>query len=189
MKLPAQPIDPVLDDCLWTDRLMLKPMGAGDVEAHIDMMQTPEMAKFLTDAGTPRGRSDEWRVTATLIGHWQIRGYGFFSVFEKQSGEWIGRVGPWQPSGWPGLEVGWAIRKEFWGKGYAPEAAIATMGWVFARFPDLKRILSVIDPANKNSQQVAAKIGETNSGEKFELWGLTLDLWSIDREVWAEKYG
>ena len=32
-----------------------------------------------------------------------------FSVFEKDSGRWIGRLGPWEPHGWPGKEVGWGI--------------------------------------------------------------------------------
>ena len=37
----------------------------------------------------------------------------------------MGRVGCWRPEGWPGLEVAWTLRRAFWGKGYATEAAKA----------------------------------------------------------------
>lgn len=45
-------------------------------------------------------------VSFTLeAGAWTIRGFSMFSVIEKDSGQWIGRLGPWQPEGWPGTEV------------------------------------------------------------------------------------
>ena len=93
------------------------------------------------------------------------------------------------PEGWPGLECGWGIKSEHWGKGYAPEAAIGAVKWTFDQFPDLSRIISVIDPSNTNSQAVAKKIGEENSGEIFEFWDFKLDIWAADREAWLEKFG
>jgi len=174
---------------LHTQRLFLRPMQAEDVDAHIDMMRDQRLANFLTENQTIRDRDVEWRMAASILGHWQIRGFGFFSVFEKSSGKWIGRVGPWQPEGWPGLEVGWAIHGDYWGKGYAPEAALATMKWTFEQFENLPRIISVIDSNNKNSQMVAQKVGETNSGEKFNLWNFVLDIWSVEREDWYAQFG
>lgn len=174
---------------LYTDRLILKPMTPVDVEPHIQMMQNPATAEFLTDGGKPRPRSDEWRAAAMILGHWQIRGYGFFSAFEKSTGQWVGRVGPWQPDGWPGLEVGWAIAEKYWGRGYAPEAALATMRWAFDTFPHLDRLISVIDPTNENSQLVAAKVGEHNTGEKFQLWNYMLDVWAVSRQDWFARFG
>lgn len=178
--------DPALE--LSTDRLILRPMSSADVEPHIAMMQDERTAAFLTEEGKPRDRATEWRAAATLLGHWHIRGFGFFSVFEKATGQWIGRVGPWQPEGWPGLEVGWSIAPDLWGKGYAPEAALATMKWTFDKFPDLPRLISVIDPENANSQVVARKVGETKSGEIFKLWAFTLDIWSVSREDWLARF-
>lgn len=172
-----------------TDRLILRPMETRDVEPHIDMMCDPETAKFLTPDQKPRPRADEWRSAAALLGHWQIRGFGFFSVIEKETDEWVGRVGPWMPDGWPGLECGWSIRSDRRGKGYAPEAAIASIRWVFDKFPDLPRIISVIDPDNVGSQAVARKIGEEKSGEIFEFWDFKLDIWAAEREAWLAKFG
>lgn len=172
-----------------TDRLILRPMARADVEPHIEMMRNPATAKYLTPGGEPRARMDEWRAVASYIGHWQIRGFGFFSVDEKETGEWVGRVGPWMPEGWPGLECGWAIKSEHWGKGYAPEAAIAAVRWTFDKFPDLSRIISVIEPGNANSQAVAKKIGEENSGEVFDFWDHKLDIWAADRNDWLAQHG
>ncbi len=174
---------------LETERLILRPMTAADVEPLMAMMRDPETAKFLVPDGKPRSRGDEWRAAAAIIGHWQIRGFGFFSVFEKDSGEWVGRVGPWRPEGWPALECGWSIRSDRRGMGYAPEAAVATIAWTFDRFADLSRIISVIDAANAGSQAVARKVGERKSGEIFEIWGLRLDVWAADREAWLSRFG
>ena len=172
-----------------TERLILRRMEPRDVEPHMDMMMDPETARYLTPDSKPRSRAEEWRAAASMLGHWQIRGYGFFSIDEKETGEWVGRVGPWMPEGWPGLECGWSICSDRRGKGYAPEAAIAAINWIFDKFPDLPRIISVIDPGNVNSQAVAAKIGEEKSGEVSEYWGFRLDVWAAGREAWLKQFG
>ena len=68
-------------------------------------------------------RAAAWRKFLQMPGAWLIQGFGMFAVIEKASGEWLGNIGPWQPEGWPGTEVGWALRRVAWGKGYADEAA------------------------------------------------------------------
>lgn len=172
-----------------TNRLVLRPLAPADAESHMTMMADPKVAAFLTDEGKPQSRMDRWRQFASYLGHWQIRGFGFFTVEEKETGDWVGRVGPWMPEGWPGIECGWSISSDYWGRGYAPEAATAAIGWTFDQFPDLSRIISLIDPKNANSQAVAAKIGEENSGEAFEFWGYALDIWAADRKAWLARFG
>ncbi len=171
---------------LETDRLILRPLSAEDADAHISMMADPAVARFLSLTKEPESYELRWSNFAAKLGHWQMLGFGFFSLFERRPdggvGEWAGRVGPLKPAGWPALEVGWGIAPAFWGRGYAPEAARATMQWTFDVFPDLDRIISLIDPENANSQAVAKKIGETNSGETFQLQHLTLDIWSVSRD-------
>ncbi len=154
------------------------------------MMSDPRVARFLALGGKVPSRESSWRAFATMLGHWAIRGFGFFSVIEKDSGAWVGRVGPWMPEGWPGLECGWGIDTAYWGRGYAPEAAIAAIRWIFKENPDLPRIISLIDPANENSQAVAKKIGEKPSGEKFqhEVAG-SLDIWVSPRDEWLRRFG
>ncbi len=61
-------------------------------------------AKFI---GGVQPRETVWRTLCVMTWAWTIRVYSMFSVIEKASGKWIGRLGPWQPEGWPGTEVGW----------------------------------------------------------------------------------
>ncbi len=178
-----------MTETIETDRLILRPIEAADAEQYIALMSEPDIARFLTPDGKPQSRSDAWRGFATMLGHYRIRGFCFFTVIEKETGAFVGRVGPWMPEGWPSLECGWGISRAHWGKGYAPEAAIAAVRWTFARFPDLGRIISLIDRENANSQAVARKIGETNTGETFRLWTLTLDIWAADRREWLSRFG
>lgn len=177
-----------MPDVLETDRLSLAPLAPDDFEAHAAMMADPRVAEFLTMDRKPPSREAAWRAFASMLGHREIRGFGFFSVFEKSTGAWAGRVGPWMPEGWPGLECGWAIAPRHWGKGYAGEAAIAAIDWVFDAKPDLPRIISLIDPRNANSQAVARKIGERKSGDVFrhDVVG-ALDIWAVTRDEWRRR--
>ena len=172
-----------------TDRLVLRPLEGRDAEPLVELMLDEKVAATLTPDGKVRSRAEEWRAAACCIGHWHIRGFGFFAVEEKETGNWIGRIGPWKPEGWPALECGWSVRSEYWGKGYAPEAAIAAINWTFDRFPELTRIISVIDPANPNSQAVARKIGEKKSSAVFNFLEHKLDIWEADRAVWLKQFG
>ncbi|NWG70352.1 MAG: GNAT family N-acetyltransferase [Parvularculaceae bacterium] len=175
---------------LVTDRLVLRPLAPEDFEPHAAMMADPRVARFLTPDRSPQARPAAWRAFASMIGHWPMRGFGFFSAFERSGGQWVGRVGPWMPEGWPGLECGWGVAPAHWGKGYAGEAAIAAIRWVFDLKPDLPRIISLIDPLNEKSQAVARKVGETRTAERFRFdENTTLDVWAADRKAWLKRFG
>ena len=174
---------------LETPRLLLRPPEPADEALYLALMAEPDFARFLTADGKPQDAAAAWRGFATVVGHWAIRGYGFFTVVEKATGEAVGRVGPWRPEGWPGLECGWGIARARWGRGYAGEAAVAAIRWIFAEQPELARIISVIDPANARSQAVAAKIGETKTGEVFDFWGFRLDVWAATRADFLARHG
>ncbi|MEO1014001.1 MAG: GNAT family N-acetyltransferase [Pseudomonadota bacterium] len=178
------------DAVIETERLTLRRMTAADAEPFCALMGDPEVAQFLTTDGKPQPYPTAWRSFASMLGHWEIRGYGMFSVIEKATGDWIGRIGPWRPAGWPSLECGWSVAKAHWGKGYAPEAAIASIRWMFAEFPDLPRVISLIDPKNANSQAVAGKVGEVETDEEFLFDGtVRLKIWAAERHSWLERFG
>ena len=105
-----------------------------------------------------------------------------FAVEEKSSGKFVGRVGPWFPPGWPGFEVGWGIAREFRGKGYALEAARASIDWSFATF-ELDQIMHCIDCENTASQAVARRLGAEKQGE-IDLFGHAADVWVTSRDKW-----
>jgi RimJ/RimL family protein N-acetyltransferase len=81
----------------------------------------------------------------------------------------IGRVGLWEPEGWPGLEVGWRLHREAWGHGYATEAARAAIGWAWTVL-EAAELISLIAPGNHASQRVAQRLGHVPA-ETLELDG------------------
>ncbi len=101
-----------------------------DIEPNTAMLADPDSGRFITADGKPvTDAFVGWRNAAIMSGHWVLHGVGMFVVEEKATGQFAGRVGPWLPPGWPGFEIGWGIAREFRGKGYALEAARASIDW------------------------------------------------------------
>jgi RimJ/RimL family protein N-acetyltransferase len=168
---------------LETERLLLRPWRSDDIDANTAMLSDPGTARFIVPDGKPVTTAlDGWRNAAVMAGHWALHGFGMFAVEEKSIGKYIGRVGPLSPPGWPGFEVGWGIAPEFRGRGYAVEAARASIDWVFATF-ELDEIVHCIEGANAASQGVARRLGARKSHE-IDLFGKTADLWVTSRESW-----
>jgi RimJ/RimL family protein N-acetyltransferase len=98
-------------------------------------------------------------------------------------------VGPWQPEGWPGTEVGWGLSRDAWGKGYATEGAVACIDWAFEAF-GWDEVIHTIDPANVASQAVARRLGSTilrpgTMPPPYEA--MVVDVWGQSREQWMAR--
>jgi RimJ/RimL family protein N-acetyltransferase len=145
---------------LETPRLRLRPPESQDLDAFVEIHEDPEVLRYLTTLGQASGRAAGWRVIAMLLGHWQLRGYGQWTVIEKATNQIIGRVGPWHPEGWPGIELGWIIRRSHWNLGFATEAAQAARDHAFSVI-DTPHLISMIHPDNAPSIRVAEKLGAT----------------------------
>jgi RimJ/RimL family protein N-acetyltransferase len=81
---------------------------------------------------------------------------------EKASGAFIGRIGPWYPAGWPGLELIWAVDRPQWGRGFAPEAARAARDFTFRTLGE-RELISLIEAAHVASRRVAEKLGAVHA--------------------------
>lgn len=145
---------------LETPRLILRSFKETDLDQYAEMCADPEVMRFISTGGKVLSRAESWRNMAMVIGHWTLRGYGLWAVEEKASKLMIGRVGLWQPEGWPGLEVGWTLLKSAWGKGYATEAGKASINYGFEVLKQ-PSLISLIDPKNYASQKVATRLGMT----------------------------
>jgi RimJ/RimL family protein N-acetyltransferase len=168
-----------------TERLILRPWRGEDIAPNTAMLSDPDTARFITADGKPVDEMNGWRNAAIMSGHWALYGFGMFVVEEKSSGKFAGRVGPWFPPAWPGFEVGWGIAREFRGKGYALEAARATIDWAFSTF-DIDRIIHSIDRENTASQAVARRLG-AEIGGVTELIGHVADVWVTARSAWLGR--
>lgn len=173
---------PTLD----TERLILRPIEARDFEGWAEMMEDPESSQPI---GGPVGRAGAWRSMAVMAGSWMLKGFGMFSVVEKASSRWIGRVGPWQPEEWPGTEIGWAIIRSAWGRGYATEAAAASIDWAFDHL-GWSEVIHSIDPKNAASIAVAERLGSVHRGSgklppPYDTY--PVDIWGQTREEWRAR--
>jgi RimJ/RimL family protein N-acetyltransferase len=168
---------------LETPRLLLRVPRADDLDPLAAFMTDAEAARYI---GGTMSRALTWRALMTMIGAWHAHGFAMFSVIEKSTGRWVGRLGPWMPEGWPGREIGWAIVRDCWGRGYATEGAIAATNWAFDTL-GWTEIIHSIAPANVQSQRVAQKLGSRNLGpgrlpppyqdDAVDLWGQSRDQW------------
>jgi RimJ/RimL family protein N-acetyltransferase len=174
---------------LETERLLLRAPTLDDLDRWAEMMADPSAARFIGGAQPP---SLVWRAIMQVTGAWHLTGISMFSVVEKATGAWVGRVGPWQPLGWPGTEVGWGLHPDAWGKGYALEAAIATMDYAVDTL-GWTEIVHCINPANAPSQKIAKRLGShvlrqatlppPLDYEHTDVWGQTSDAWRERRET------
>jgi RimJ/RimL family protein N-acetyltransferase len=166
-----------------TERLTLRPWRSADIAPNTAMLADPGTARFITSDGKPvTDAFVGWRNAAIMAGHWALHGFGMFVVEEKLTGRFVGRVGPWSPTGWPGFEIGWGISSDFRGKGYAAEAARASIDWAFATF-EIDRVIHCIDRENTASQRVARRLGAEIERE-IDLFGHVADLWVTSRQRW-----
>lgn len=163
-----------------TERLILRGFVESDFDAYAEMCADPEVMRYL--GGQPLPRSEAWRNMAMIVGHWYLRGYGFWAVEEQATGQTIGRIGCWQPEGWLGLEVGWTLHRPYWGRGYATEAARASVDYAFSELGQLQ-VIHYIDPLNQASQQVALRLG-AKVIQTTPLFGRDVLVYAINREDW-----
>lgn len=134
-------------------------------------------------------RAVAWRGFLAMAGAWTIQGFGMFSVIEKASGDWIGRIGPWRPDGWPGSEVAWGLASRAWGQGYATEAASAAIDWTFEHL-GWDQMIHTIDPANAGSQAVARRLGSGLIGPgrlPAPYQDAPIEIWGQSREAWRAR--
>ena len=172
---------------LGAPRLLLRPTRREDFDAWAAFMADAESARCRRRAAAP-GRLARIPDDG---GRWAIQGFAMFSVIEKATGLWVGRIGPWQPEGWPGTEVGWGIVRDRCGPGYATEAATATIDWVFAEL-GWTEVVHTIDVDNVTSQAVARKLGLAQSRPRpiaRAIRGDVIDIWAQTKEDWLSRAG
>lgn len=139
---------------LETDRLVLRPPEPKDASAAMAFYMS-ERSQY---AGGHVPAFGAWKNYASILGHWQMRGFGLWAVTRRGSDDIIGLVGPFFPKGWPETEIGWLIFDGAEGQGLAKEAAEAAiqdartrLGWT--------TIVHYIAQQNVRSIALAERLG------------------------------
>ena len=139
---------------LETERLILRANRLEDFEAFAAFCDSPRAEL----RGGRRNRLEAFRALAAEVGHWALRGYGWWAIEVKDGGAYAGQAGLYYPDGWPEAEIGWLVYEGFEGKGIAYEAALRVRRYAFE---DLgwTRLTSCIRPENERSIALATRMG------------------------------
>lgn len=164
---------------LKTQRLELRGPTAEDYVVYRDFFADAEASHFY---GGPMDADRAWRVLASDLGHWALRGYGRWSVVEQATGRMVGGCGLWWPEGYPRSELTWWIIPSARRHGYAIEAsrtAVAfgydTLGW--------KLVETHMNDENIAARMLVEKLGGTPFlREKFPD-GLERDVFALPRPL------
>lgn len=150
---------------LTTERLILRPLTLDDTDALLAVWGDPEAMRFYPS--TLNREQMQERIEAQIARY--TDGSGQLGVTLRETGELIGSCGPvWHDvDGADELEVGYAIRRDQWGKGYAPEAARAVLEYA-ALILQKYDCISLIRPENLPSRRAAEKNGAVL--EKIVHW-------------------
>ena len=141
---------------LETERLLLRRFTANDIDAVFAMRSDADLMRFIRAPQTDRKEAESW--INLVSSRWESERIGFCAVIEKASQQFVGWCGLWRLKETDETEVGYALVKDFRGKGFASEAAEAFLVYGFEVLL-LKEIVAVARPENRASRAVMERIG------------------------------
>ncbi len=145
-----------------TDRLLLRPHLLIDFPPSAAMWMDARITEYI--GGAPSTRQAAWARVHRYAGHWALLGYGYWAVFEKATGGFVGEVGfadflrELEPSLDGKRELGWVIAAHAQRRGFGTEAVVAALAWGDAHFPGTT-FAALIAPDNRASIRIAEKTG------------------------------
>ena len=145
-------------EILETERLVLRTWELDDAEALFSMYSKPELYRYTESEPFPDVEFTRRYMEQYFINYQKERGFGVWAVVEKASGKLVGSCGLGYFDDRPELGLGYWFDPEYWGRGYATEAARACVAYAFneLKAPELA---SLTDRRNKASQRVLEKAG------------------------------
>lgn len=184
---PPGPTDDRLTT-ISTSRLHLEPWSEAVRHDWIALNADTEVSQWLgTGKAIPRDHSEYEH--ELMVAQWKDHGFGWRSVIDRISGEWIGAAGlnfiGDNPSGLPPNEVefGWWLKPSHWGRGLATEAAVAVRDEAFKR-GITERLWARHTSRNAGSGRVMEKIGMHFVRDAPGLGGVTMRIFELERLDW-----
>jgi RimJ/RimL family protein N-acetyltransferase len=171
----------VVSVILESKRLRLRTPRREDLASWIEMYGDAELTKY---AGGVLTVGQAWSRIMAIAGSWSLMGFGPFAIEVKTDGRWAGCAGPWQPQGWPGLEIGWRLARWAHGQGYATEAAALAMDWTFDALK-APEVIHTIDVRNQASIAVAERLGSRRTPERAASGVCGDAIWTQSSSDWA----
>lgn len=147
---------------LDTERLSLREMVPGDAPFILELLNEPAFIENIADKGVRTLEDARGYIEKGPMASYAQHGYGLFVVELTETGEPIGICGLVKRPELEDADVGYAFLQRHWSRGYAVEAAAATVAYGLGKF-GMKRVLGITAPGNQRSIRVLEL-----SGLRFE---------------------
>jgi RimJ/RimL family protein N-acetyltransferase len=167
---------------LETERLILRKFDRRDVGAVYAMRSDTDVMRFIRE---PQNRVETVKWLKLVSSHWKDEKIGFCAVIEKASNKFAGWCGLWRLKETQETEVGYAIARKFWGKGFATEAARRCVEYGFKELK-VDKIVAVARPENTGSRRVMEKLG-MQYDYTGEFYGRPLVHYTITKEEFKRE--
>ena len=146
---------------LRTERLLLRQWRDGDAEVLDEIYRDPEFLEHMP-------YRNPYEQVERFAREWGEDGFSVWAAEAVSTGELIGRIGLLRHHDWPEsaspVEVGWALRRDWWGQGMATEGGRASVE-CWREHLDDPQLISITSPANVRSRAVMERLGLIRRGE------------------------
>lgn len=154
-----------MDTILTTERLLLRKWSNDDIPTLIQMNQDKEVMKYFLNT---LNEEESLAFYNRVQNHFVTNGFGLYVVEDKFTNCFMGYTGfmiaSFESSFTPCVEIGWRFKKNYWGNGYATEAAKACLTYGFGAL-NFKSVFSFTSVLNHKSEAVMQRIGMEKIGE------------------------
>ncbi|MDQ4120329.1 MAG: GNAT family N-acetyltransferase [Acidobacteriota bacterium] len=141
---------------MQTERLNLRPVTESDFIEYIELLSDPAVMRFIgSEAGVIPSFEEIAKLHRGAIQAWKTRGYGRWSMFDRETGEFVGFCGFRSEQGIPELLC--AIHEKFWNKGIAEEAARECLKYGFEVF-GFNHVKAFTRPQHARARRVLEKL-------------------------------
>lgn len=165
-----------------TKRLFLRRMTEDDIDSIFAMRSDADVMRYIRE---PQKREEALNWIKLVSSRWEGEKIGFCSVFLKSTDQFVGWCGLWQLKETGEIEVGYALLKEFWGRGFAMEASEPFLQYAFTEL-NLPKIVACANPENIGSRRVMEKLGMTFDHIGV-YYGRDLVHYTITKSEWEER--
>lgn len=139
-----------------TERLILRRLDEDDAREIFAMRSDADVMRFIREPQKNTGESIDW--IRLVSSRWETEKTGFCALVERRSGAFVGWCGVWRLEETGETEIGYAVARKFWGKGFATEAARRILRYAFDELA-AEKVVAVARPENINSIRVMEKLG------------------------------
>jgi len=145
---------------LETERLLIRQFNTEDADFILELLNDPSFIKNIGDRNVRTLEDAQAYLRKGPMTSYEKNGFGLSPVILKETGESIGMCGLIKRDALENVDIGYAFLPRYWAKGYAVESALGMKAYA-KDVVGLKKLVGIVDPANKESIRVLEKIGLT----------------------------